>query len=133
MVRLRKSAPSVLSETKEQINFVKLCDIMGVPIIHIPNQGSRDARTGAIMRSMGLRRGFPDLLVLEGRGGFYGMCLEMKQAREYSPSERSTDHWKAQLEWLAMLNRNNYYALMTFGCEDALKVLKLYLASPPTT
>ncbi len=42
-------------------------------VFHVPNGEARDARTGAVLRSMGVRRGVPDVLVPTAR-----LAIEMK-------------------------------------------------------
>lgn len=56
-------------EEDEQIAVVKWCDMLKIPVIHIPNEGKRSAQMGAKLKRMGLRLGVPDLLIPCARGG----------------------------------------------------------------
>lgn len=45
---------------------------------HSPNGGWREARTAAIFEYMGVRRGFPDLMLLIAKHGYHGLFIELK-------------------------------------------------------
>lgn len=55
----------------------------------VPNGGRRDKVTGAVLKREGALPGVADLLLLVARGGYHGLCIEMKtrQGRQ-SPSQR---------------------------------------------
>lgn len=44
----------------------------------VPNGGHRDKITGAVLKREGALAGVSDLLLLVARGGFHGLCIEMK-------------------------------------------------------
>lgn len=56
---------------------------------HSPNGGRRDEREGARFKLMGVRPGFPDLILLFPRGKCPFLGIEMKSARGYQ-----TEHQK---------------------------------------
>jgi len=121
-----------MSETKHQITLVKASNLIGVELIANMNGGARVGKSASIAKFMGLRSGVPDLMHLEGRGGFFGLFLEMKQNRNYTASERNTKTWFNQEEWLHKLTQKNYYATRAFGWEHGLSILREYLAWPIT-
>ena len=45
---------------------------------HSPNGGKRDAREAARFKAMGVRPGFPDLILLHPSNGYHFLCIEMK-------------------------------------------------------
>lgn len=45
---------------------------------HIPNEGQRSKVSGAILKSMGLKRGIPDVCLPVPRGGHGALYIEMK-------------------------------------------------------
>lgn len=47
---------------------------------HSPNGGKRNAREAARFKQMGVRPGFPDLILLKPSGGFHFLCIELKTA-----------------------------------------------------
>ena len=45
---------------------------------HSPNGGRRDAREAARFKAMGVRPGFPDLILLFPSKGYHFLCIELK-------------------------------------------------------
>lgn len=91
---------------------------------HSPNGGQRSAFTGAQMKALGTKRGFPDL-VLPRRGG--GLAIEMKSATgRTSPEQDGWLDWLAQCGWTVVVCRS---------AEDAREAIAVYfglaLASLP--
>lgn len=123
-----KSFYKPISETKQQIQLVKWAALNNIPLVHIPNQGLRTGKTGAIMARMGMKKGFPDLMLLEARGGYFGLFIEMKQDKRYTTSETNTQHWKDQEYWLRHLLASGYEARMAFGWEHGVGLIEKYLS-----
>jgi hypothetical protein len=107
------------NEAEEQKVVIRYCDIKGIPIVHIPNEGKRSARVGAEMKAMGLRPGFPDLFVPLPKKEFHGLFIEMKYGRN-----KLTDNQK---EWLALLVKNGYACAVCYGADEAIKNIESYL------
>ena len=92
-----KRAPKVLTEDQEQITLMswahrvkfgngRLSDYL----IHIPNGGSRNIIEAAKFKQMGVRAGFPDLLMLIPNKYYPFMGIELK-----TKTGRQSDHQKA--------------------------------------
>lgn len=64
---------------------------------HSPNGGRRDAREAARFKAMGVRPGFPDLLLLHPSGRYHFLAVELKTA-----TGRQSGY---QREWQAMIER----------------------------
>lgn len=47
-------------------------------LIAVPNGGRRDATTGARLKAEGVVAGVSDLVLFVARGGYHGLCIEMK-------------------------------------------------------
>lgn len=107
------------SETDEQITVVDWCKAMRIPVAHIPNEGKRSTQYGAMMKRMGLRKGFPDLFVPMPRGGFHGLFVEMK-----AKGGKTT---KEQEEWLSLLNANGYAVCVAVGANEGIEKIKRYV------
>lgn len=106
------------NETDEQITVVQWCDLKRIPVVHIPNEGKRSPQTAALLKSMGLRKGFPDLLVLRARGGYHGLAVEMK----YGKNKTSAD----QEEWLSILRAEGYACRVCFSADEAIGAIESY-------
>lgn len=120
MVTATKKKPATHpSEDQEQIAVVDWCKAMRIPVAHIPNEGKRSPQRGALMKRMGLRKGFPDLFVPMPRGGFHGLFLEMK-----AKGGKTT---KEQEEWLSLLNENGYAVCVAVGANEGIEKIKRYV------
>lgn len=64
-------------------------------LTHVPNGGARTPAEGAILKAMGVRAGFPDLILPAARRGYIGLAIEMKRPGE-KPRANQTD-WHIRL------------------------------------
>lgn len=61
---------------------------------HIPHGEKRDAKTGAKLKRMGVRKGWPDFIILAcTRSGPATLCIELKDGSGLSPSQRDFRQW----------------------------------------
>lgn len=106
------------SEDAEQEAVVEYCDLLHIPIVHIPNEGKRSLSYAARMKRMGLRSGFPDLLVPLARGGYHGLFIEMKYGKNKTTKE--------QKEWLECLSAEGYACAVCYNAAEAIKTIESY-------
>ena len=106
------------SETEEQKAVIEYCDLLHIPIVHIPNEGKRSISNGALLKSIGLRKGFPDLFIPRARGHYNGLFIEMK----YGAGKASTD----QIKWLNILAAEGYACFICYSAAEAIKVIEYY-------
>lgn len=71
-------------------------------------------------KSVGLEKGAPDLLILEPRGGYHGLAIELKHPRGGVMDD-------AQRLWLRALRERGYLAVCECGSVAAVAVIKKYL------
>jgi len=131
---MRKRRPRTVfaTELEEQLALVEWARYEGIPLVHHCNEGKRSPREGARLLKAGLSPGYPDLSIPKAHGGYFGLFIELKQRRDYRPSEMNTKTWLAQRGWLGLLANEHYYALMCFGWEHAKTVIEKYLSWPKT-
>lgn len=86
----------------------------------VPNGGQRHAIVAAKLKAEGVRRGFPDLMLLTPRHGFAGLIIEMKRAKGGQLHEYQAD-------WLAWLNAQGFMAVVCKGFEAAKETIQGYL------
>ena len=86
---------------------------------HSPNGGARNAITGARLKCMGVRRGFPDLTLWLPRRGFQGLAVELK-----APKGRLTPEQAAWLEHMATIG---WCAVTCVGFDAAQRQFQEYL------
>lgn len=108
-----------MSEAQEQIAVVNYCDIIGVPIYHVPNGGSRNKIEAANLKRQGVKSGVPDLCIPVARCGYHGLYIEMK-----TKTGRVSDNQK---KWLSLLRDNGYAAFVARGSNEAIKLIDHYI------
>lgn len=89
---------------------------------HVPNGGARSKRTAALLKRMGVKPGVPDLCLPVARGGHHGLYVEMKRLDGGRVSSE-------QRAWLAALHNGGYCVAVCHGHEQAICVLRDYLAA----
>lgn len=102
---------NVPSEYVEQIRFVDWCEAKGYRLTSIPNNTyTKSWMQKAKNKRMGLRPGFPDLVIIaEGRF----MCVEMKRPDGGVVS-------KYQRQWIAALQAAGIPVAVCAGTENAI-------------
>ena len=117
-MKTMKTTKPTASETDEQIAVIEYCDVYGIPIYHIANEGKRTYYTGNLLRKAGMRKGVPDLCIPLPRGKYHGFYIEMK-----SKSGKVT---KEQIQWLKLLKNNGYATAICYGADDAINKIAAY-------
>ena len=87
---------------------------------HSPNGGSRHIAEAAKFKRMGVKRGYPDLILDIAKGGYYGARIELKKEKGGRTS-------KEQKERLQMLADEGYYAVVAKGYDEAVQVISEYM------
>ncbi|MDY6444965.1 MAG: VRR-NUC domain-containing protein [Bacteroidales bacterium] len=64
----------------------------------VPNGGGRSRIEAAIMKAEGITAGVSDLILLEARGGWGALCIEMKWRSKDSRQSKSQKEWQAATE-----------------------------------
>ena len=107
-------------EEDDTIAVADFLRLRGVAFCHIPNEGKRSPRVGALLKKQGLQKGFPDFMIYEPRGGFHGLALELK-----TPTGTVS---KEQKYWLRTLAGKGYAVTAAFGVDEAMRKIDRYLA-----
>lgn len=85
---------------------------------------------GQAVKAKKLRSGnkLPDLWILEQRGGFGGLFIELKAEPIFKKDgSYKTDHIADQAQVMENLNRKGYSAMFAIGFEDAKKEVDMYM------
>ena len=118
-MKTMKTTKPTASETEEQIAVIEYCDVYGIPIYHIANEGKRTYYTGNLLRKAGMRKGVPDLCIPLPRGKYHGFYIEMK-----SEAGKVT---KEQTRWLKLLKNNGYATAICYGADEAINKISAYM------
>ena len=108
-------------EHKEQVKLVQRVRAFypDVLIAAIPNGGDRTASERVRLASEGVLAGMPDLCVLEARGGFHGLFVEMKTATGTQSREQKAIE--------LTLNASGYLCTVARSAADGFEIIKEYL------
>lgn len=86
------------------------------------------AKQIAVLKSS---KGIPDLIILEPRGGYNGLCIEMKAKDKTvyrkDGSLRSDKHIEQQWEVLRGLQMKGYYSTFAIGQDEAMAIIDEYM------
>ena len=85
----------------------------------IPNGGRRDAKTGALLKRMGVKAGIPDLFISRACNGFHGCYVELKVGRGRLSYEQEVK--------IAVLRHANYQVLIVRTMDEAIAEISKYL------
>lgn len=124
-----KTSVFVLSEYQEQGILVKWLRDNNILHASVPNSREMSSfnrkvamKTEAKLKKAGKRKGFPDLIILEPRGRFHGLFIELKKENG-TPSDVSKD----QLYWLKILREKGYHTRVGYGSDHAIEIIKRYM------
>lgn len=110
----------VPKEDDEQAALARWLDLRRVRWCHVPNGGDRDVRVAARLKSHGVKRGVPDVLVFDpppAAPGTVGGAVELKRR------SGGTVSWE-QTEWLAHLEKQGWAVKIARGFEEAISFLQ---------
>lgn len=82
----------------------------------VPNGGGRSRTEAAIMKAEGVTAGVADLILLEARGGWGSLCIEMKTREKGSKQRPSQKAWQEAAEAAG----NRYAVIRSFEAFRAL-------------
>ena len=148
------AAQRIASTSEDQIQkgVIKELDfrrIDGVPmsfyVHHSPNGGERASKVGANgkryspegqkLKAMGTKAGFPDLFVFKPMNGFHGLFVELKKPKKGKYLELIINNEKpkgsqaedSQVSMISNLNKQGYIAVVAYGHDPAVSIIKDYL------
>lgn len=113
-------------ETREQIalfDWLKLTPELFAVSFHIPNEGKRNARTGYILKRMGLKPGASDVFIAKASRGFHGLFIELKALTQNGVYGKPT---ASQMMFVENMQAQNYCAEVCNGADEAIELIKWY-------
>ena len=117
-------------EKDEQISFVSYCELHDIDVISTQNgfkmpKGSFN-RVGYsnTLKKMGMRKGFPDLIVLARNKSKTHEVLFIEMKRQKGGTVQPE-----QKEWIEKLDGMDYCVGVAYGYESAVRILNMYLLS----
>lgn len=121
-------------ETDFQKTLARFLDQYGVVWCHVANERqtsikqSRGGRyyspEGNKLKSMGVKKGVPDVMIFEPHGGFVGLAIELKVGSNKPTPEQK---W-----WLAKLQESGWMTMWSNDLDDVIEHVEKYMSSPRT-
>lgn len=127
--KLTAPKPFIATEYQEQMavfEWLKWCKMPGSDMAYATLNGVRLPIGLAVkMSKAGLKQGPLDINLDVGRGGFFGLRVELKRTKggRLSPEQE---------QWIARLKEENYQALVCKGAKQAIEAIVDYLRWPKT-
>ena len=87
---------------------------------HSPNGGKRNAIEAAKFKAMGVRAGFPDLILCIARHGYHGLFIELKTAKG-----RQSENQKY---YQYVLEEQGYRYEVVRSIEEFIQIISEYLS-----
>lgn len=106
------------SEDAFQKSVAKYLDTIGAFWFHCPNGGSRNVIEAGKLKSMGVKAGIPDCLILDQCRGYSGLAIELKVGYN-KPSEQ-------QLEVFDKLVQRNWLVLVSWSLYEVTDLIDWY-------
>ncbi len=101
--------------------MARYLDARGLRWCHVPNGGNRSAKTGALLKAMGVKAGVPDILIFSRIGVWRGVAIELKSS---GGIVRDT-----QREWLDGLEADGWVCRVCYGAAEAIAWVEELIAS----
>lgn len=108
------------TEDVEHLAVAQYLNRLGLRWVHVPNEGKRSPKTGARLKAVGMRAGFPDICIFDApplNPCAKGVCIELKRQR----GGKVTDD---QRYWLAELGLRGWVTTVAEGANEAIEFLK---------
>lgn len=115
----------VPTEYQECKAFWQYCVALGYAPDLIKQANERKESQGWFIRALiaiGFRKGLPDYQYIVSNGKYHSLWIEMK--RKNAKGLKSNHD---QNEWIERLLKRGHYACYAMGCDDAIRILHLYL------
>jgi|TARA_Y100000310_G_scaffold341551_1_gene441052 hypothetical protein len=106
-------------EENFQITVAHYLDSLGVLWFHSPNEIRAKPHYMKKRKKMGVKSGVPDICILEPRGDWCGLFIELKVGYN-KPSEN-------QKEFLKRLEINNYKTIVSWSLDGVIEEINCYL------
>lgn len=119
---------SFASEEAEQMALIRWCQYhpeLRNYMFHVPNGGFRNVIEGVKFSRLGVKQGVPDLWYPVPKKSYHGLVIELKRMDRKNTKNGGltpTQKW-----WIENLNEMGYLAVVAYGFEEAVSVIKNYI------
>ena len=106
-------------ENNFQTTVASYLDSLGVLWFHCPNGGSRHRLEAINLKKQGVKSGVPDVMIIEPKGKYIGLAIELKVGYN-KPKEE-------QEKWLKKLSDRGYKTCWTNSLDECIDIIDEYL------
>lgn len=128
--RLRGDSAPIPTEAAEQralVSWIRTQPKIAPYIIKLNNEGQRTRAQGFNLKMLGMQPGASDLFLAYPVKPYYGLWIEIKRNRSYSPSEMRSSSWEAQVAFLGHMKSVGYAGKICYGFEHGKRIIESYL------
>lgn len=93
--------------------------------VHLPAEKKRNWFEGTLMQLTGVRKGFPDFMILQPNNEYFGLAIELKV--KYENGKKNTLD-PAQKIWLDRLTKIGYKVEVVYSYDRFESIVNNYLA-----
>ena len=117
---------NIPTEHQEQVALMQWVDLnkKKYPMLDmmtaVPNGGARHIAVARKLKSEGVKKGYPDILLDYPSNGYHGLRIELKRLNGSYPT-------RDQKGWISRLNNHGFYAVVCRGWIEAKEVIEAYL------
>ena len=118
--------------TRETHEHMKLCTWLKIQHRHLfwwhtPNEGKKSAFERYLYSRMGARKGVADFIIIEPRGGYNGICIELKATGVKPFKKDGTSYFPEQHQFLLDMEKKGFKVSFQNGFENAKNEIIKYL------
>lgn len=122
MVKKKAKEPTESAEQIKLINRIRHFH-PDITVFAIPNGGNRSAMEATKLKEEGVLAGVADLFVMEPRGDYCGMFIEMKRRFSGTMSDEQKNFQKKA-------RRKGYKSEVAHGADEAWEIFEEYMRLP---
>lgn len=86
---------------------------------HSPNGGFRNKIEASKFKLMGVRKGFPDLILLVSRNGYHALMIELKSSKGRQQ--------ESQKQFQQAVESQGYKYSLCYSLDEFMELVKMYL------
>lgn len=118
---MKKPVPTEHEEQKAVVRWFDLqFPALRERLVAVPNGGQRHIAVASKLKAEGVRKGFPDLMLLKRSGDYSGLFIEMKRIKGGALKPEQAD-------WLQWLSEQGFKTAVCKGADEARETIKAYL------
>lgn len=104
-------------EEEEQAKLAEYLDWKGYCWCHVPNEGQHKVQYRVKQARLGVKKGFPDIIIFDAPEPYKGIAIELKRVKGGRVS-------KEQKEWLEKLENRGWLVKVCHGADEAITWLE---------